>query len=69
MIGDASDVANKFIDMVFVPQQMRALIGDDREHLEQEASRRIDNAIELFSCAGLLACFETPVGPHLPPYR
>lgn len=68
-IGEASDVAGRFIDMVFVPQQMRALIGDDRECLDQDASRRIDDAIDLFDRAGLLAAFETPLGSHPPPHR
>lgn len=38
----------------FVPQQMRALIGDDCENLDQAALRRIDDTIDLFDRAGLL---------------
>lgn len=51
-------VAQRFIDMVLVPQQMRALIGDDHECLESTASRRIDDAITLLGRAGLLDAFE-----------
>ena len=68
-IGEASDVAGRFIDMVFVPQQMRALIGDDRENLDQDASRRINDAIDLFGRAGLLASFETPPSSQTPPHQ
>lgn len=50
----ASGIADRFIDLVFVPQQMRALIGDDREQLDAEAPRRIDDAIYLLDRAGLL---------------
>ena len=53
-IDRASTVAGRFIDMVFVPHQMRALIGDDREQLDATASRRIDDAIDLLSRAGFL---------------
>lgn len=57
-IEQASTVAGRFIDMVFVPHQMRALIGDDREHLDAAAPRRIDDAIELLTRAGWLDAFE-----------
>lgn len=53
-IAQASDVAGWFIDMVFVPHQMRALIGDDRAQLNATAARRIDDAIDLFTRAGWL---------------
>lgn len=53
-IEQASSIAGRFIDMVFVPHQMRALIGDDRELLDAEAPRRIDDAIDLLSRAGCL---------------
>jgi hypothetical protein len=48
--------------MVFVPQQMRALIGGDREQLDAAATRRIDDAIELLFCSGLLDAFEAGSG-------
>ena len=53
-IVQASDVAGRFIDMVFVPHQMRALIGDDRAQLNATAARRIDDAIDLLTRAGWL---------------
>ncbi|WP_242183026.1 TetR/AcrR family transcriptional regulator [Sphingomonas sp. CARO-RG-8B-R24-01] len=53
-VAQASDVAGRFIDMVFVPHQMRALIGDDRAQLDATASRRIDDAIDLLTRAGWL---------------
>ncbi|UUL81424.1 TetR/AcrR family transcriptional regulator [Sphingomonas qomolangmaensis] len=57
-IEQASTVAGRFIDMVFVPHQMRALIGDDREQLDSTASRRIDDAIDLLTRAGWLRTIE-----------
>jgi AcrR family transcriptional regulator len=59
-IEQASRVADRFIDMVFVPQQMRALIGDDPEQLDAAASRRIDDAIDLLTRAGWLDVSEAP---------
>ena len=53
-IERASDVAGRFIDMVFVPHQMRALIGDDREQLDAASSRRVNDAIDLLTRAGWL---------------
>ena len=38
-IEQASRVAGRFIDMVFVPHQMRALIGDSREQLNADTQR------------------------------
>jgi AcrR family transcriptional regulator len=54
----ATAIAQRFIDLVIVPQQMRALVGDDREQLGDAAPRRIDEAIDLLSRAGLLDAFE-----------
>jgi len=53
-IAQASDVAGRFIDMVFVPHQMRALIGDDRAQLNATAACRINDAIDLLTRAGWL---------------
>jgi len=53
-LARAGAAAGLFLDLVFVPHQMRALIGDDPKVLEAEAARRIDEAIELLSKAGLL---------------
>lgn len=62
VVGPATSIAERFIDMVFVPQQMRALIGGDREQLDAAATRRIDDAIELLFCSGLLDAFEAGSG-------
>jgi AcrR family transcriptional regulator len=56
-LAQASRAAGRFIDMVFVPHQMRALLGDSREQLNADASGRIDDAITLLARAGWLpAC-------------
>ena len=57
-IAAATAIAQRFIDLVIVPQQMRALVGDDREQLDAAAPRRVDEAIDLLACAGLLDAFE-----------
>jgi AcrR family transcriptional regulator len=54
----ATAIAQRFIDLVIVPQQMRALVGDDREQLYAAAPRRVDEAIDLLARAGLLDAFE-----------
>lgn len=56
--GLAAVVAARFIDMVFVPQQMRALVGDERETLDAAAQERLDDALDLLARAGLLDAFE-----------
>ena len=56
----ATTTAERFIDMVVVPQQMRALAGDDREQLDTAAPGRIDGAVDLLARAGLLDAFEAP---------
>jgi hypothetical protein len=52
---------------VIVPQQMRALVGDDREQLDAAAPRRVDEAIDLLARAGLLDAFEAVVPAQAPP--
>ena len=47
-------VANKFIELVFVPAQMRALVGDDPEELALAAERRLDDSIDLLTKGGWL---------------
>ena len=54
----ATPIAQRFIDLVIVPQQMRALVGDDREQLDAAAPRQVDEAIDLLARAGLLDAFE-----------
>jgi AcrR family transcriptional regulator len=56
-IAAATAIAQRFIDLVIVPQQMRALVGDDREQLDAAAPRRVDEAIDLLARAGLLDAF------------
>jgi len=51
----ALPVANKFIDLVFVPTQMRALLGDDPNELALTGARRVDEAVELLAKAGWLS--------------
>jgi len=57
-VEPATAVAERFIDLVLVPQQLRALIGDEREQLDAAAPRRVDDAIDLLARAGLLDAFE-----------
>jgi len=57
-VAAATAIAQRFIDLTIVPQQMRALVGDDREQLDAAAPRRVDEAIDLLARAGLLDAFE-----------
>jgi len=66
-IAAATAVAQRFIDLVIVPQQMRALVGDDRDQLDAAAPRRVDEAIDLLARAGLLDAFEVVVPVQAPP--
>jgi AcrR family transcriptional regulator len=54
-IRRASDVARRFVDLMFVPQQMRALLGDDPVELDTQAPRRVDDAIKMLAGAGWLS--------------
>lgn len=47
-------VANKFIELVFVPAQMRALVGGDPEGMALAAVRRLDDSIDLLTKGGWL---------------
>ncbi|WNG20429.1 TetR/AcrR family transcriptional regulator [Cystobacter fuscus] len=53
-IARASPVAARFIDLVLVPHQMRALLGDDLGELAKKADPSIDEAIDLLSLGGWL---------------
>jgi len=53
----ATAIAERFIDMVLVPQQMRALIGGDRVRLDAAAASGVEDAIALLERAGLLEAF------------
>lgn len=50
----ASPVATKFIDLVLVPHQMRALLGDELGELAARAGHDIDEALDLLSRGGWL---------------
>jgi len=63
----ATAIAQRFIDLVIVPQQMRALVGDDREQLDAAAPRRVDEAIDLLARVGQLDAFEVVVPAQAPP--
>jgi AcrR family transcriptional regulator len=54
-LDSALPVANKFIDLIFVPTQMRALLGDDPTELARAGARRVDEAVELLAKAGWLS--------------
>ena len=64
-LAQARPAAEQFIDMVFIPHQMRALIGDDRELLRETAPRRVNDAIALLRNAGKLIASEEAVGDPL----
>ena len=51
-LGRALPLADKFIELVFVPTQMRALLGDDSVELARAGTRRVDEAVELLGRAG-----------------
>ena len=55
-------VADKFIELVFVPAQMRALVGDDPVELERAAVRRLDDSIDLLTKGGWLDGWTSPAG-------
>ncbi len=59
-IARASPVAARFLDLVLVPQQMRALLGDDLGELAQKADATLEEAIDLLSRAGWLDGWKTP---------
>ncbi len=53
-LQSALPVATKFIDLVFAPHQMRALMGEDLATLEAEAPARIREATNLLAGPGWL---------------
>ncbi len=53
-IERALPVAARFIDLVLVPHQMRALLGDDPDALTARADHDLDEAIALLSRGGWL---------------
>ena len=53
-LSAAWPAAARFIELVFVPTQMRALLGDSPETLTVDAARRIEQAIDTLIAARLL---------------
>ena len=58
MLKKAWDVAARFIELVFVPHLMRALIGDSGAILRASAHARIENAIDLLSASDSLKSWQ-----------
>ncbi len=52
-LAHALPLAVKFIDLVFAPHQMRALMGEDLAKLEAAAPARIREALDLLAGSGL----------------
>ena len=50
----AMPAATKFIDITFVPFQMRAMLGDDLTTLAAEVPQAVNDAVELLSSGGWL---------------
>tara|TARA_R110002124_G_scaffold9547_3_gene48918 strand:- start:8124 stop:8804 length:681 start_codon:yes stop_codon:yes gene_type:complete len=50
----ALPAATKFIDIIFVPFQMRALLGEDLAALAAESPRAVDEAVALLAAGGWL---------------
>ncbi|TNC71758.1 TetR/AcrR family transcriptional regulator [Rubellimicrobium roseum] len=59
-IARAEPAASRFIDLAFVPHQMRALLGDEAADLEIALQDRIAVAIDALEAAGLIP--KRPVG-------
>ena len=49
--------AHKFVELIFVPHQMRALLGDDPKVLETAAPARLHDAIATLVATGMLDSF------------
>lgn len=45
---------DQFIDLVFAPHQLRALLGEDRGDLRDQAGARVDRAISILKATGML---------------
>ncbi|MDF2799090.1 MAG: Transcriptional regulator, TetR family [Devosia sp.] len=50
----ALPAAAKFIDLAFVPLQMRAVLGDDLNSLRAAAPKAVEEAVQLLLAGGLL---------------
>ncbi|MDR6990278.1 TetR/AcrR family transcriptional regulator [Luteimonas sp. 3794] len=47
-------LAHTFVDLVFAPHQLRALLGEDIDGLRRSAPERVDQALKVIRAAGLL---------------
>jgi AcrR family transcriptional regulator len=54
-IARAEPAASRFIDLAFVPHQMRALLGDEAADLDAALDDRIAVAIDALEAAGLIS--------------
>jgi AcrR family transcriptional regulator len=52
--ADVDDVVEQFIDLVFAPHQLRALLGESREKLLDGVSSRVDHAMVVLTATGAL---------------
>ncbi|TJZ91238.1 TetR/AcrR family transcriptional regulator [Paracoccus gahaiensis] len=69
-VDRAQIIAAAFLDLVFVPHQMRALLGDlpdDADPLHPALDERIETAVTFFRSTGLLASDRTPERSSGPP--
>lgn len=51
---EPAHVAEQFVNLVFAPHQLRALLGEDRERLVAAAPGRVEGAIRLLRMAGAI---------------
>ena len=52
--SDDRTLAERFIEMAFAPQQLRALLGDDPHELRAHAAGRVDRVLKLLIAEGLI---------------
>jgi AcrR family transcriptional regulator len=52
--SDSDKLAHQFIDLVFAPHQLRALLGEDREQLIRVIPERVEWGLKLVRAADLL---------------
>lgn len=52
--ADPDALARQFIDLVFAPHQLRALLGEERERLIQAIPERVEWGLKMVEAAGLL---------------
>lgn len=52
--SDVEALVERFIDLVFAPHQLRALLGERPEALLEQSPSRIEHAIAVLKASGLL---------------